>query len=399
MAPIMGVHINMVTKSGTNQFHGAAVEFLRNQVLDARYFFTLPTPANPTAASRRCGRTSSASSSTGRSHPETLQRQGQDVLHGVVRRPPPDAAVNVAVHSNAGGFFNGDFSSVPAASITGGAIKDPFNGNTPFPGNIIPTARISPIAQKLQQYYPAPNLPGLTSNFSVAVPNTSSYNQTVDRIDQNIGDKVRLVCARPLAEMERVWRESDPGQRHDHADRRRPTTRSATPTRLTPNLVNDFRVGRNFFNTATREPVLRRRTARPPPARIWESRASTATRMYNNPGIPDFNITGFNGLATRNQLVSERQHLSSPNRSVGTTARTTSWPELEFRRLATGRAASTARAARFTFNGTLTGYAPADFILGHSASASPRPGRKSADASPTGATASSCSTNGRSRAS
>src|SRR5262245_10223868 len=45
----MGVHINMVTKSCTNQLHGALLEFLRNQKLDARAFFTLPTPANPTA--------------------------------------------------------------------------------------------------------------------------------------------------------------------------------------------------------------------------------------------------------------------------------------------------------------------------------------------------------------
>ena len=39
----MGVHLNVVTKSGTNQIHGAVYEFLRNSDLDARNFFLSPT--------------------------------------------------------------------------------------------------------------------------------------------------------------------------------------------------------------------------------------------------------------------------------------------------------------------------------------------------------------------
>ncbi len=43
----MGVHINSITKSGTNDIHGNLVEFVENNKLDARNFFTLPTAANP----------------------------------------------------------------------------------------------------------------------------------------------------------------------------------------------------------------------------------------------------------------------------------------------------------------------------------------------------------------
>jgi hypothetical protein len=158
----MGVHIDMVTKSGTNQIHGALLEFFRNQVLDARNFFTLPTPANPTAAK-----------------PPLRQNQFGVEFDGPIFIPHVYNGKNKTFFmasyegyrlvqqatqlgtSMPAAFFTGDFSSVAAASITGGVIKDPLNGNAPFTGNAIPGSRLSPIVAKLQQYYPhQPSRPG-----------------------------------------------------------------------------------------------------------------------------------------------------------------------------------------------------------------------------------------------
>jgi Carboxypeptidase regulatory-like domain/TonB dependent receptor-like, beta-barrel len=359
----MGVHINMVTKAGTNTIHGNLVEFFRNQVLDARNFFTLPTPANPTA-----------------SRPPLRQNQFGFELDGPVYIPKlydgrnktffmsSYEGVRLVQRSTSlstempAAFFTGNFSSVPTTSITGGVLKDPFNSNAPFPGNVIPTNRLSPIIQKLQQYYPSPNLPGLASNYSVPVPTTISTNQTVDRIDQNIGDKIRLY-ARAHWQHQAVFGGSAI-----------PVNSSTTPITttnytlgythtLTSNLVNDFRVGRYFLDTSTLNFF----------ATSGLNTAGTdlgiagynGDTAYNNPGIPDFSITGFNGFGNGGTnwyqndstvQISEQISWSHGSHNVMAGA--------EFRRLATGRAAVNSARGTFTFNGVLTGYAPADFILG-----------------------------------
>ena len=355
----MGVHINMVAKSGTNEYHGALVEFVRNQIFDARNFFTLPTPANPLAKK-----------------PPLRQNQFGFELDGPVIIPKlyngknktffmasyeglrlvqQATQLNTAMPAS---FFSGDFSATPASVV----IRDPLNGNTPFPNKIIPISRLSPIIAKLQKYYPATNLPGIASNFSVPVPTTIGTDQTVDRIDQNVGDKVRLYV-RALYQNENIFGGSAiPVNATTLPYTTSNYTFGYTHT-LTPRLVNDFRVGRNRLDTnALNYFTVTGQTTAGTDLGITGFNGDT---RYNNPGIPEFNVSGFLGLGNAGtdwyqsdstyQLSEQLSWVRGSHNIVA---------GLEFRRLATAREATNSPRGGFTFNGALSGYAPADFFLG-----------------------------------
>jgi len=151
--------ITLVTKSGTNEIHGSAFEFNNNQHFNARNFFASDKPV-----------------SIYNNYGGTM---GGPILKNKLFYFASFDGTNQKIAAN--GFYtvptedqrNGNFSAyLTGANAT--TIYNPFTGNAdgsnrqPFANNTIPAAMISPIAQKLQSYFPAANLPGITNNYYVS---------------------------------------------------------------------------------------------------------------------------------------------------------------------------------------------------------------------------------------
>lgn len=147
--------INVLTKSGGNQYHGALFEFLRNDVLDAKpYSFTSRPQAKNPFKWNQFGFELDG--------PVIIPKvfNGRDKLFFLgnyeafrQRQNFQQSPYTVATAAEQ----NGDFSGLSKV------IYDP-NGKSPFPGNVIPKNRFDPISVKLLQYYPVANIPGLLSN-------------------------------------------------------------------------------------------------------------------------------------------------------------------------------------------------------------------------------------------
>ena len=170
--------VNVVTKSGGNQYHGALFEFMRNNFVDAQpYNFTQKLPPKETFKWNDYG----------------------FELDGPVRIPHLlDARNKLFFMSNyealrwrqtrfttysvpTSAMFGGDFSALLPTTI----IYDPTTG-LPFPGNIIPSDRLDPISQKFLKYYNSATIPGqLASNFSQNNAFPRNRDGFVLRLDYN----------------------------------------------------------------------------------------------------------------------------------------------------------------------------------------------------------------------
>jgi hypothetical protein len=164
-----GAAVTLVTKSGTNEFHGSAFWYHDNQQLRARNFFFTPTTTKPVANFNNFGGTIGGPIVKNKlfffySYDNTKQRVG---AFGRFSVPNMD-------------LRQGDFSRL-LSQATPQLIYDPQTSavaanRAPFPGNRIPANRISPIAQRIQAFWPAPNIAGTDQN-NFAIGGTGQFNR------------------------------------------------------------------------------------------------------------------------------------------------------------------------------------------------------------------------------
>ncbi len=170
-----GAQVDMVVKSGTNQPHGSAYEFLRNNDLNARQFFDRVSP--PPYRFNQFGATFGGPLLIPKIYDGRNRTFFFFAYEGDRTRQLSTGQGTAATAA----MRNGDFSQL----LPGTVIKDPYTSQ-PFPGNIIPASRIAPQAVKLMQYIPLPNRPGLSLNFINTGSNIDDESQYFGRMDEKI---------------------------------------------------------------------------------------------------------------------------------------------------------------------------------------------------------------------
>ncbi len=170
--------ILMTTRSGTNQFHGAAYEFLRNEVLDTRTFFAprkAPLRYNIFGASYG-GRIIKDRTFFFANYEGARRRDGVTLSGNNIPRPAE---------------LQGDFSARRDVQIL-----DPLS-RSPFPGNIIPPSRIDPFGARFASFYPVPNVAdditrAPANNYILTTANQQSQDSLTVRVDHNVSDNDRV---------------------------------------------------------------------------------------------------------------------------------------------------------------------------------------------------------------
>lgn len=288
------------TKSGTNRFRGSALEYLRNDAMDAPGFFA---PIQNGAKIK----------------PKLRYNLFGGTVGGPIRKNKTFFFFDYEGSRRRTGYTStltvptllqraGDFSQTTNAAGAVIPIFDPAttaaSGNTfvrqQFPGNVIPTSRLDPVALKILNYYPLPNRPpdNLTgaNNFRGNGVNTLTHDFWSLKVDHTFGAKDRItgryMYNRDNTNVISVF--PDPGPDTTTFNIANQKSALADWTRsINPSTVNEFRVN------------IARRVAHALSAGVGGDYATKlGLQGVSNNAFPNIQVAGLTALGNTNQ---ERQ--------------------------------------------------------------------------------------------
>jgi hypothetical protein len=188
----VGGQINMITKSGSDQFHGSGYWYHRNDGLNANTFLN-----NARGLAKPLFRYNDPGYTIGGPVwiPKVLERYRHKMFFFFSqewqRQLSPNTPKNVLVPTAL--ERKGDFSQ----SLNNNGqkltfINDPLTGQ-PFPGMIVPAARFYGPGQALLNLFPLPNTPQVSNfNYTSQFPGQSPRRETLLKMDYNLTDRIHV---------------------------------------------------------------------------------------------------------------------------------------------------------------------------------------------------------------
>lgn len=352
-----GSQVDVVTKSGTNNFHGTAFAFTRNDNLDTR------NPFETTIAK-------------GAPLPEFKRHQYGGTLGGPVvkdklfffagfqgQRQSRFATSTPSVPLPQ--FFSGDLSAYTAP------IRDPqrtgactaADRTACFAGNVIPAARISPIALKFREFWPAPTTTGLARNARALIPTPDHFTQPTGKVNWQISSKHTFNATYNFYDNKflEILGNDLPQFVSDSLVRSQSFSLSEVWA-LSATTLNEFRAGFSRLNRSRLSPNRERNYNQE--FGIPGTAADTEQAAW---GVPLVNVTGFS-------LIGDGATLPQPRIEMPiSVADTLSWQRGNhsfkfggdyFAQVINGALLLVNGRGQFVFTGSVTGNPFADFLLG-----------------------------------
>lgn len=357
----LGVHVNEVTKSGSDQLHGTFGEFLGNTIFNANTFnfSAVPITKAPYHLNQFDAELDGPVIIPGLYNGRNKTFFMFD-YQGLRQNTSPSTTYTVMTPLMRQGNFT-EISTPLADAYNPAAISN----------NIIAPSVLSPVAQNFLNVIPLPNVRSsstasgyaLTNNLVESTASVNNLNQYVTRIDENISSKTRLFFRYAYQTASPYVGAAFPNDATLSPNTNNNFVFDYTQV-FTPNLVSDFHVGRNDFHVSTVTPYFTTK-ALDSVAQTLDGQIPGFAYSAANPGIPLISISGYTGAGNggTNWFQGDTTWSASENLSWthGTHNIVTGF---DLSRFYTTRSAVNNPQGFLSFTGAVSGYAAADFMLG-----------------------------------